>query len=282
MIHPDGSKSTRVDTPPYPSSTRWLLEISFDGTAYSGWQYQHHCISVQEVIQKWLSTIFADLPITLTGSSRTDSGVHALGMAAAFAVPERPSIARDKLLRAMNRMLPPDIRIRRINEVPVDFNPRFDSVGKAYTYVINMGRETPFSTRYSWHMWRPLEVSAMQEAAAHLIGTHDFSSFVVERAKIDNAVRTIYRIDFQQFDNFLCISFIGDGFLYKMIRCLTGLLEAVGAGKLTPADAKRILEACDRTQSAETAPPHGLFLMKVFFEESQIHKWALKNVPFFI
>lgn len=272
----------RIEVPPYPSSSRWLLEISFDGTNYSGWQYQHHCISVQEVLQKHLSNIFADLPINLTGSSRTDAGVHALGMAASFAVPDRPSIEPDKLLRAMNRMLPPDIRIRKIKTVPVDFNPRFDSLGKAYTYVLNLGRETPFSTRYSWYRYRRLDIDAMREAAAHLIGTHDFSSFVVERSKIDDAVRTIYRIEFEQIGNFLCISFVGNGFLYKMIRCLVGLLESVGAGLRSPDDALRVLEARDRSQSAETAPPHGLFLMKVFFEEAPRNSWKLKNVPFFI
>lgn len=271
----------RPDTPPYPSSSRWLLEISFDGTNYSGWQFQHHCVTVQEVLQKHLSNIFADLPITLTGSSRTDAGVHALGMAASFAVPDRPSIAPEKLLRAMNRMLPPDIRIRKIRHVPMEFNPRFDALGKAYTYVLNLGRETPFSTRYSWYRYHPLDIDAMREAAAHLVGTHDFSSFVVERSKIDDAVRTIYRIEFELIGNFLCISFVGNGFLYKMIRCLVGLLEAVGAGQQTAADVRKILEARDRTRSAETAPPHGLFLMKVFFEEESVASWKLRNVPFF-
>lgn len=280
MILPDGTKITRIDQPPYEAEERYLMEVMFDGTGFSGWQCQDNGRTVQEEVQKLLSKIYADLPIKVSGSSRTDAGVHAIGMAASFAAPLRPAIEREKLRLALNRMLPPDIRIRKIRAVPWDFSPRFNAVGKAYVYVLNLSEENPFSSNYSWQLRKYPDLDAMREAAAYLTGTHDFSSFVVDRSKIDEAVRTIYRIEFERFGNYLCISYVGNSFLYKMIRCLTGLLVEIGLGDLGPHDAKAILNARDRKCAPQTAPPHGLFLMKVFFDEEEIQKWQLRRVPF--
>ena len=266
----------------YEAAGKLLLEISFDGTDYSGWQYQPHCISVQEVLEKHLTRLFAGLPIHLAGSSRTDAGVHACGSAASFAIPGRPYIPIAQLRYALNRQLPLSIRIRNIIEVPLAFNARFDAKGKAYTYVLNLGEEHPFTGRYSWHLRKHMpDVDKIRQAAQHLVGTHDFSSFVVERSQIDNAVRTIYRIDIQEFGQYICMTFVGNGFLYKMIRCLAGALEAVGSGKIQPDDIKTILEAKQRTLAPETAPAHGLFLMKVFYDEEMLHQYRLKQLPFY-
>ncbi|MCK4981580.1 MAG: tRNA pseudouridine(38-40) synthase TruA [Victivallaceae bacterium] len=261
---------------------RLLLEISFDGLSYGGWQIQPDNLTVQELIQDTLVKLYAGQEIKLVGSSRTDAGVHAIAFAASFVAPAKPDIPLDKLKKALNGLLPSSIAIRNITEVPMDFHVRFDAVGKAYTYVINLGDETPFSAYYSWRARWKLDVDKMREASRHLIGTHDFSSFVVNREDIENAVRTIYDIDFQLFGSYLCITFVGNGFLYKMIRCLIGALEAAGAGAVSVAAVKKILEAKNRSKAPQTCPPHGLFLMKVFYDEAEIKKFKLKDVPFFL
>ena len=134
--------------------------------------------------------------------------------------------------------------------------------------------------RYTWRPIHRIDVEKLRAAAPVLTGTHDYSSFVVERSMIEEAVRTIYRIDVQEFDRFCCVTFVGNGFLYKMIRCLMGTLEAAGAGKLTPGDVRRILNACDRAAAPETAPPQGLFLMKVFYSPEERDSFRLESLPF--
>lgn len=258
-----------------------LLEISFDGRDYGGWQIQPHCPTVQGLIQETLIKLYAGQEIKLLGSSRTDAGVHAVGFAAGFNPPDRPHIPAAQLQRALNGLLPNSIAIRNIREVPRDFHARFDAAGKAYTYVINLGEPKPFSANYAWRTHRKLDIEKMRAAARHLIGTHDFSSFVVNREEIEDAVRTIYDIKLQVFGQYLCITFIGNGFLYKMIRCLVGALEAAGAGKISAAQLKKILASKDRRKAPDTAPPHGLFLMKVFYGEKEMAKFKLENVPFF-
>ncbi len=260
---------------------RLLMEISFDGQNYGGWQIQPDNSTVQELIKDTLVKLYDGKPIKLVGSSRTDAGVHAIGFAASFAAPAKPLIPVAKLKTALNGLLPSSIAIRNITEVPMDFHVRFDTVGKAYTYVINLGAESPFSAAYSWKARWKLDIDKMQEAAKHLLGTHDFSSFVVNRENIENAVRTIYDIDFQLFGSYLCITFVGNGFLYKMIRCLVGALEAVASGAISAEELKNILMLKDRTKAPQTCPPHGLFLMKVFYAEAEIKKFKLKDVPFF-
>jgi len=264
------------------AAKRLLLEISFDGQNFSGWQIQPVNLTIQELIQDTLVKLYDGKPIKLVGSSRTDAGVHAVGFAASFIAPAKPDIPIDKLKIALNGILPNSVSIRNITEVPIDFHVRFGAVGKAYTYVINIGEETPFSATYSWKARWKLDIGKMQEAAKHLLGTHDFSSFVVNREDIDNAIRTIYDIDFQLFGQYLCITFVGNGFLYKMIRCLIGTLEAAASGAISVADVKTILEAKERSKAPQTSPPHGLFLMKVFYDEAEIKQFKLEDVPFFM
>ena len=266
----------------YKPLTRVLLEISYDGSEYGGWQIQPNRLAVQEDIQNKLTKLYGGQFIHLIGASRTDAGVHAIGFAASFLTPVRPVIPLDKLMNALNRQLPPAVRIRSVREVPLDFHTRYDAIGKAYTYVMNMGLETPFSGRYSMLVSPKLDIEKMRRAASHLIGTHDYSSFVAERKNIDDAVRTIYDIRIQDFGNFRCLTFIGNGFLYKMVRNLVGCIEAAGWGKIAPDEAQTILEARDRTVAPDTAPAQGLFLMKVFFEPEDPRSFELKQVPFFM
>lgn len=272
----------KIEEIPYPASKRYLMEISFDGSAYGGWQIQPNSVCVQEIIQKVLRRLFNGLPIELTGSSRTDAGVHAINFAAAFPVPDRPAIPAQKLKQALNRLLPPDIRVRTIAEKPLTFHARFDAKGKAYVYVINIGDETPFSNHYSLHPKFKIDMAKLRECAEVLVGTHDFLSFVCSRNDIDDAVRTIYRIEPQIFGDYLCILYVGNGFLYKMIRCLTGALLECGSGKMSSAELKKLLEAKDRTLGPTTASARGLFLVKVFYDDDEWQDFELKNVPFFI
>jgi len=259
---------------------RFFMEIAYDGSEYSGWQIQPHSPSVQQEIQELLTKLYDRQHIHLIGSSRTDAGVHAQRFAASFLYPERPAIPLEQLFKALNRRLPPAIRIRSLKEVPLEFHSRYDALGKAYTYVLNLGAETPFSCRYSWRSIHDLDVSRITAAAQRLVGTHDYSSFVVERSMIDDAVRTIYRVDVRQIGQFCCVTFIGNGFLYKMIRCMMGTLEAAGFGKLTPDDVSAILEAKDRTAAPETAPAKGLFLMKVFYDQAELDNYQPEGIPF--
>jgi len=266
----------------YKPFKRVLLEISYDGSEYGGWQIQPNRLAVQEDMQNKLTKLYGGQFIHLIGASRTDAGVHAIGFAASFLTPVRPVIPLDKLQSALNRQLPPAIRIRNVREVPLDFHTRYDAIGKAYTYVMNLGLETPFSGRYSMLTDPRQDVDAMREAASYLTGTHDYSSFVAERKNIDDAVRTIYDIRIQDFGNFRCLTFIGNCFLYKMVSNLVCTLHAAALHKIQPLEAKHILEARDRTLAPDTAPGHALFLMKVFFEPDDPKSFELKQVPFFM
>jgi len=244
------------------------MELSFDGSSFHGWQIQPNGISVQELVQNKLSKLFGNYPIKLHGSSRTDAGVHALGFAASFKAPESPYIPDWKIKRALNKLLPRDVRILDVNYADEDFHARFSALAKAYTYVINTGDENPFSAKWSWHLPKCGNIENIKQAASFLTGTHDFSAFTVSRSEIDDPVRTIYRIETKFFENFLCITFLGDGFLYKMIRSIMGSLVKTGMDTASPESLKELLASKNRSLGAPTAPPHGLFLVKVFYEEN--------------
>ncbi|MDD3153242.1 MAG: tRNA pseudouridine(38-40) synthase TruA [Victivallaceae bacterium] len=266
----------------YTPAGRYRLIISYDGSNYGGWQIQPNSVTVQGELQRVLTRLYGGAQlIHLIGCSRTDAGVHALGFVASFLIPERPEIEPEKLRSALNRLLPVDIRVVRIEPVPLTFHSRYDALGKAYTYVINRGDETPFANRYSWRTPFPLDPDRVREAAGRLEGTHDYSSFVVERSKLDeDPIRTIYRIDVQEFGDHLALTYIGNGFLYKMIRCLTGTLAFAGAGRLSADAVTEILQAKNRLAAPDTAPGRGLFLMKVFYEPEQPWEFHLDKLPF--
>ncbi len=269
-----------MENTPFVPFKRYRVVIAYDGTDYSGWQIQKHSLAIQEKLQKTLTNLYDRQEIHLIGCSRTDRGVHAQGFVASFLVPERPDIPPDKLFKAVNHQMPPDIKLRSVAEAPLEFNARYDALGKAYTYILNNGAESPFLNRYSWRPIHHLDAEKIRAAAARLTGTHDYSSFVVERREIPDAVRTIYRIEVQEFGDLITVSFVGNGFLYKMIRCLIGTLEWAGAGKLTPEQVTAILEAKNRLAAPETAPPNGLFLMRVFYDEKSLAEYHLTGLPF--
>lgn len=266
------------------SDFSYLCEISFDGTEYNGWQRQPNAKTIQGTIEKKLSYLYDTENVPVVGSSRTDSGVHALGMSVSFIPPENPPITIETLYKALNSILPFSIRVNSIEKRERIFSARFDAKGKAYTYVIhNNANSRPFSSRYSLQVKNNLNVEKMVEASRYLIGEHDFSSFAVEINKTEkNPIRVIHDIKIQVFGEYICISIIGKSFLYKMVRSIIGTLIMCGMNKIKPDDIQKILKEKSRLAAYDTAESCGLFLMKVFFEEEAWKSFSLDAVPFHI
>ncbi len=258
------------------------MEIAFDGTAYHGWQRQPNGITVQEVLEDRLSKLFGGAFIRVQGSSRTDAGVHALGLVASCHLPEHPIIPGWKVHKALNRLLPPDIRIRTLEEMPDGFNARFSAHAKSYIYVVNTGDINPFTNRYSWLLDDMTHLDELREAIRYFQGVHDFSTFTVERGKIDDPVRHILHTDIHTFGPLVCMRFIGTGFLYKMVRSMVGALVFVGRGKLPPEAMGEMLEAKNRLACKDTAPAKGLFLKKVYYETDGWKTDQVETPPFWV
>ena len=242
------------------------LIVSYDGTAYHGWQRQPNGITVQEVLEDKLSRLFGGIPLRVQGSSRTDAGVHSLGTAVSFRAPESPYIPDWKVKKALNRLLPEDIRVRSAEVVSDDFNARFSARAKSYVYMVNTGEVSPFTGRYSWHVPNMTELDALRDAIAVFRGRHDFTTFAVEAAKYEDPVREIIDARIVAFGPLVGMYFLGTGFLYKMVRSMAGALMFAGCGRLTADDIREMLSARDRLRCKDTAPAHGLFLKRVFYE----------------
>jgi tRNA pseudouridine38-40 synthase len=245
------------------SLRRWKCICAYDGTNFAGWQSQAGGKGIQDVIEARLREILKT-PTRIHGSGRTDSGVHAHGQVFHFdaAWPHAP----EKLLAAFRVGLPPAIQIKTVRAVAKDFHARFDAVGKRYDYYIHLGDADPFTRPYAWPVFRPLDVAAMGAGAAHLRGRHDFRAFTaLNGPEREDTVRELRRIEVTRRGRRIHIVAEADGFLYKMVRSLAGVLVAVGEGKLAPADVRRILESEERTAAVQTAPPQGLFLTKVYY-----------------
>ncbi len=260
----------------------YLMNISFDGTDYSGWQVQPNGPTVQSVMEKKLSYLF-DSKIVLTSSGRTDAGVHAVGMSASFIPPIKPQIPAETVKKAMNSILPSDVRVNSIETKEQGFNARHDAKGKAYTYVIHNSRKTnPFTHRWAWQVSESFNIEAVQKASSYLTGVHDFSSFAVEITKSGkNPVRNVFEIRVNTFGEYICVTFLGESFLYKMVRSLVGTLHRVGTNRIEPDKVQEILEARNRLSAYDTAPAKGLFLMKVFYSYGEWKEFDLQALPFF-
>jgi tRNA pseudouridine38-40 synthase len=238
------------------------LLIEYDGTNYHGWQIQPNGITVQEVLQKNLA-IMTRQRVRLIGSGRTDAGVHALGQVANFQT--SVSIPLEGFLRGLNSLLPPDIVVKSVEEAPPDFNAQLLAKRKTYLYVIlNRGVPSAIHRNYSWHYPVPLKVESLQTAAQLLVGKKNFTSFQAADADTLNPVREVSRADWFTWKSpFLCFAIEAEGFLKQMVRNIVGTLVEVGRGKISLEDFEKILQAQDRRQAKMTAPPQGLFLMKV-------------------
>ncbi len=244
---------------------RIMLTVAYDGTNYHGWQYQNNGKTIEGELNKALSSLLQK-NIEVIGASRTDAGVHAMCNAAVFDTDA--GIPAEKYSYALNQMLPDDIRVRKSQEVPVDFHPRKTDTVKTYEYRIDCEEfADPLKTRYAYFTYVPLDASKMQEAAFHLIGTHDFKSFCSANTTATTTVRTIFDIQVIRDGVDIVVRITGNGFLYNMVRIIVGTLMDVGRGKYEPSKVKDILEACDRTCAGPTVPACGLMLKELRFLE---------------
>lgn len=244
----------------------YKLTIAYDGRSFHGWQVQNNAESIQEMIQKALLLIVRH-PVKLIGSGRTDSGVHALGQVAHFQT--EAAVTPFKIRGSLNGLLPSDIRILEVQEVPLNFHAQYSAIGKTYRYHISLDDVlNPFLRGRCWHIPYEISVEEMIKASRALLGTHDFTSFANEAhegSAAKDPVRTIHRIDFLQANGELSIEFEGDGFLYKMVRNIVGTLVEIGSGKIRADEIVEILAKRDRKAAGISAPPQGLFLVKVHY-----------------
>ena len=244
--------------------TRWKCICAYDGGRFGGWQSQAHANAIQDVIEARLAQIFKT-PTRIHGSGRTDAGVHALGQVFHFDAEWRHETA--KLLAALRIGLPAAIQIKSVRAAPVDFHARFQATGKRYEYRIHLGDADPFTRPYTWPVFRALDVAAMRAAAEVLRGRHDFRAFTaLNGTEREDTVRDLRTLEVRQRGKVIRIVAEADGFMYKMVRSLAGVLASAGEGKLTTDQVREILAGGQRVAAVQTAPPQGLFLMKVFYD----------------
>lgn len=246
---------------------KFKLIIAYDGTEYEGWQVQQTGTGVQEKVETALAKLFPSQP-RLHSSSRTDTGVHALGMVAHFEVPRAESrMSKLKLALALNAWLPPDIRVVSACQVAPDFHARFQAQGKQYRYLVwNHPAMNPLLRATAWHVPRPLDVTAMRAAARLFVGRHDFQSFTANQGYAHGTtVRTLTRCDVKRSGAQFTFIIEGDGFLYKMCRAIVGTVVQAGQRKFPPTEIKAMLASKDRRVGGMTAPAHGLVLWRVYY-----------------
>ena len=244
---------------------RVKLTVAYDGTNYCGWQVQPNGITIESELNKHLSELLKE-EIHVIGASRTDAGVHAKGNVAVFDTSAR--MPAEKISYALNTRLPEDIRIQKSCEVAADFHPRFRKTVKTYEYKIcNRRFPDPCTRLYSLFYYWDLDTEKMRQAAQYLVGTHDFTSFCTNKPEVTDRVRTIYSLDVLQDGEMITIRVCGNGFLYNMVRIITGTLLRVGSGMIKPEEIPAILDAKDRSRAGETARPHGLTLVKIEYPE---------------
>lgn len=252
-----------------------LLKIEYDGTGFSGWQRQPEARTVQGEIESVLTQL-CRMPVTIDGTGRTDAGVHALGQCATFS--GEFGIPVDRLMGAANdilaesRLKAGDVRIVSVQEVDPDFHARFSAVGKTYVYRIFNSEDMPvFLRNYRYNVKKPLDFEAMVRAGEAFVGRQDFEAFMAQGSTPqETTVRTIFGLNVEKEGNDIAISVTGDGFLYNMVRIIAGTLIDVGLGKIAAEDVAGIIASCDRKNAGHTAPPQGLFMAQVYFDEADM------------
>jgi len=239
------------------------LTIAYDGTNYHGWQTQLSKSTIQETIEKAISVITKS-KADLVGSGRTDRGVHALGQTANFIAETKIDTA--KITFALNANLPRDIRILNSEDVPLEFNSRFDAHKKTYMYQIyNDKILSPFYCNYSYFVPNLLNFEKMECAIKLLVGTHDFKGFMAAGSDVKTTVRTIYDVKLTRNNKMIRLYVTGSGFLYNMVRIIAGTLVDIGKGTKDVSCIENALKTCDRTTLGHTAKAEGLFLKEVFY-----------------
>lgn len=246
--------------------TTFKLVLEYDGTHYSGWQRQLNAPTIQAAVEDALAAI-AQTRLTVIGAGRTDAGVHALGQVASFRT-ER-GLSQREWLRALNAHLPADISALAVEPVSDDFHARYSAKGKLYEYhVMNRSERAPLLRERAWTVYKPLNVAAMTEAAACLVGSHDFSSFETAPTDNENPQCRLQQLDLRRQGDLIILSFYADRFLKQMVRSMVGTLVEVGRGRRTAADMHRVLSARVRAAAGRTAPAHGLYLVRVDYAET--------------
>ena len=248
--------------------TRTLkLTLQYDGTDYVGWQRQAEGVSIQGLLEDALRPIEGS-PVTVHGAGRTDAGVHAIGQVASVTL--TATLDPSTLARALNAVLPVDVRVVEVEEVPAAFHARFNATGKTYHYqIVNAPFVSPFVRRYVWHVIPTLDKDAMRRASAVLVGMHDFAAFRSIGTEVASTERTIRRLEWrEQPDGLFVMEVEGDGFLRHMVRTIAGTLVEIGWGRWPASEMQAILDSRDRSRAGTTAPPQGLFLMSVMYRHA--------------
>ena len=246
---------------------KFKLTIAYDGANYAGWQTQKVGVGVQQKLEEALVKLFPSVK-RVHSSSRTDTGVHALGMVAHVEIPRAEfKMPVAKLALAINAHLAEDIRVMSATRCKADFHARFDATGKQYRYFVwNHSAMNPLLRHQAWLVPHPLELAVMRSAAKILLGKHDFKSFAGTRNyEMESTVRTLTRCDIRKSGTLLTFIIEGDGFLYKMCRGIVGTVVQLGRGKFTAEDLRHMLAAKDRRAAGMTAPANGLVLWRVFY-----------------
>ncbi|MBR7071313.1 MAG: tRNA pseudouridine(38-40) synthase TruA [Clostridia bacterium] len=243
---------------------RVLLTLSFDGTAYHGWQVQENAVTVQETLQNGLESLLGVRP-SVTGCSRTDAGVHARQFCCHLDCDD--AIPKEAFLRGLNSILPKDIAVTDYREVASDFHARYHCKGKNYRYKMYVGAiHDPFLKNYALRLDQPLDLERCQQFCAGLVGTHDFAPFSSAGRSVTDTVRTVSACNIIENKRGFELSVSADGFLYNMVRIIVGTAIAVSQGRRSPNCAKEIFALGKRELAGETAPPQGLYLNQVFYD----------------
>lgn len=247
---------------------RFLLNFSYDGSNYKGYQRQPGCHTVQEQLEMAVQKVNNNIKRAVHSSGRTDKGVHALNQYAHVDIDI--DITEKKLKRALNSNLPEDIHIKNTFLVNEHFHARYCVKEKEYKYYINMGEYNPLERNYVYQYNYLLDVEAMRDAIRVFLGEHDFRAFATDSKDKENCVREIYEVSIEELnDNKIVITFRGSGFLRYQVRNMVGILLQVGQNKLSTEDVEKILASCDRKTSGKTAPAVGLYLTHVKYNEIQ-------------
>lgn len=245
---------------------RYFMTFSYDGSRYSGYQKQPKGKTIQNELEKALKKINSDNDVDVYASGRTDAGVHALNQKAHFDLGSEIDVA--KIKNSLNKLLPDDIYIKRIDKVSNDFHARFNVKAKEYIYKINMGEYNPIEKDYIYQLNKRLDVNEIERALKYLEGTHNFKSFTKIDEEKEDYNRTILKTNVIRSPkdiNKITISILGTGFMRYMVRNIVGLLIEIGEGKRRSEEIYNILEAMDRTKAGLTAPANGLYLKDVFY-----------------
>ncbi len=249
------------------NETTWKIIISYDGARYKGWQRlgkNAEANTIQGKLESVMATL-CEKEVLVTGSGRTDAGVHAMAQAAHFRT--EANLTSAQILGHSAKYLPEDIAVISAEKADNRFHARYKVKEKHYLYCIDTGLwPDPFQRKYAWHIHEPLDLQAMKEAADYLKGEHDFSAFTTRRSKTKTSVRNLFSIDFDtKHQPFLRIRISADGFLHNMVRIIVGTLVETGLGQRAPGQMPQVLNGKDRKAAGLTAPAKGLFLEKVVY-----------------